>query len=436
MLVQERNELVRRIREVIESNFDRVAGTVKPIVPPEALTASLPEQWPWATWNTDVHEAAIAKSSLTYPTYVRAKISSVVEGITASINAICNYPYESNHAQLVRATAHAWADARGLFRDTPAPPATTDDPCSAENEERPAPPEPYRPSDDQINFLRAFDFGFVRRRIRFVIAAFNWWYRCVGVESFPSRADLDDGKAILYDSIADLDALAQLRLPADALPSDQEQAEKLRQKVRGVFNQTEITTFLKQEQGLDGDDYANGHAEGLAELFSALEAFLGEQLPPVAPRLLARLSELTAQWDSRRRRDLVVRYLGFPIWDVLLYPIQSLAQIGEGDEIKVTRISPSESTQLPAPDGKPVEGVGLGHFYAFFSREARENDYLRGRLDAAEQLVRLLISATESSELLNEACKPSLEAILEEDAQDLVKIAKKVDAIKQQVAAL
>jgi hypothetical protein len=161
---------------------------------------------------------------------------------------------------------------------------------------------------------------------------------------------------------------------------------------------------------------------------------LGSQLPPIARRLLAALSELTSEWDQRRRRDLVVRYLGFPIWDVLLYPIESFAQIGEGDDIDVIRISPLESELLPAAE--PVEGVKLGHFFAFFRREARENDYLRGRLDAAEQLIRLLLRTTESSLTLVEACKPVFKAILTEDGQDLTSIGTKVAAIDQQVDGL
>jgi len=62
--------------------------------------------------------------------------------------------------------------------------------------------------------------------------------------------------------------------------------------------------------------------------------------------------------------------------------------------------------------------------------------YLRGRLDAAEQLARLLISATESSRPLSDACKPLFEAILDEDAPNLGNITTKLAAIKQQVNAL
>jgi patatin-related protein len=428
--VQEHNELVRRIRDVIETNFDRVGAVVRDFLPGGTLPTTPPNTWPWEAWNAAAHDAAMREAGMTYATYIRAKVSSVVEGIGLSINKICNYPRESNHAALVRATVSAWAAERGLFGVPPKPP--TPDPCEAENVDRTDKPEPYRPSDDQVEFLRAFDLGFVRRRTRFIIAAFNWWYRCVGTPTFPSRSDLDDGKAILYNAIERLDALSVLALPEDALPSHKERAEHLKGRIRSVFSESAISEFL-EPFGLDGAEYARRNAEPLGELFDDLQAFLGAELPSLGPALLAQLSELTAPWDPRRRRDLVVRYLGFPIWDVLLYPIQSLTQIGESDEIDVIRISPRESTLLPAPDGKPVEGVRLGHFYAFFSREARESDYLRGRLDAAEQLIRLLIRTTESSLVLADACKPVFQAILAEDGSALGNISGKVAAITKQV---
>jgi patatin-related protein len=433
--VMEHNRVVRRIRAVIESNFEYVAALVRGIATPEQLAATAPEDWPWSTWNGAANDAAVAEAGLTYATYLRVKIAGVLEGFAGSINTICNYPEDSNHAALVRSTVFAWGKRRGLLDDG-APKPLGADPCDAENEERPPAVEPPRPRDDQIAFLRAFDLGYARRRFRFVVAAFNWWYRCVGVESFPSRSDLDDGKTILYEAVAELDALARLRVGEDAPEQAQTTAQRLRQEVVTVFGEKQVGAFFAAGHAIDGDDFADEHAQALNNLFAELEQFLTAHLQPITPRLLARLSKLTPRWDARRRRDLVVRYLGFPIWDVLLYPIQSLTQTGESDEINVIRVSPSESELLPAPDGMPVQGVKLGHFFAFFNRQARENDYLRGRLDAAEQLTRLLIDATGTNEDLKSWCRASFEAILEEDERDLGHIEKTVAVVKKQVADL
>ena len=433
--VAEHNRRVRRIRAVIESNFGHVAAVVRGITTPEQLAATAPEDWPWTTWNAAANDAAVAEAGLTYATYLRVKIASVLEGFAGSISKICDYPEESNHAALVRSAVFAWGKRRGLLDDG-APKPLGADPCEAEDEEHPPTIEPRRPSDDQIAFLRAFDLGYARRRFRFVVAAFNWWYRCVGVESFPRRSDLDEGKAILYEAVAELDALARLRVGEDAPEQAQAAAEQLQQQVRAVFGEKRVGAFFAAGHGIDGDDYADEHAQALGDLFTELEQFLTAQLLPITPRLLARLSTLTPQWDTRRRRDLVVRYIGFPIWDVLLYPIQSFSRTGESDEINVIRVSPAESGLLPAPDGMPVKGVKLGHFFAFFNRQARENDYLRGRLDAAEQLTRLLIDTTGTAEPLKPWCKAAFEAILEEDAGDLEHIEKTVEVIQKQVADL
>jgi patatin-related protein len=433
LVVQERNEQVLRIRDVIETNFDRVAALVRPMVQPATLTP--PAQWPWDQWSKQVHEAALNEAGATYSTYVRLKISNVVDGLAASVNALCNYPKESNHAQLVRAVVRTWARRHGLYGTRAGAPAP--DPCEAEDE-REEIREPYRPTDEQVSFLRAFDLGFARRRTRFVIAAFNWWYRCVGREGFPERSDIDQGKAILYEAVAEIDRLALLH-PLGASSSEEVTAARaLRQRIVDVFGEADLNAWFRHGHSTSGEDFlvADGRTTVLDAAFADVQEFLDKELPHIWPRLLANLATLTEGWDLRRREDLLVRYLGFPIWDVLLYPVQSLSQLGEGDTIEIIRVSPDESTLLPAPDGMPVEGVKLGHFYAFFSRPARENDYLRGRLDAAEQLTRLLLTATGSDMPLREASKPLLQAILDEDGAALTNSTQTVAAIRDQVRRL
>jgi hypothetical protein len=89
----------------------------------------------------------------------------------------------------------------------------------------------------------------------------------------------------------------------------------------------------------------------------------------------------------------MIRYLGFPIWDAVLYPLQSVADLGERDTIEIVRLSPLDATELQPPSGRKLVGTGLGNFGAFFTRPGRENDYLWGRLDTAERLVGILLGA-------------------------------------------
>src|SRR4029079_11532107 len=191
-----------------------------------------------------------------------------------------------------------------------------------------------------------------------------------------------------------------------------------------------------RKEGVDGTAYARSHADELANLFAAAEAFYSERVRDLGPALLAQLAPVTADWASARRRDLVVRYIGFPMWDVLLYPVQELSQIGEGDAVEVVRVSPHEATLLPVPDGGKVEGKREHHFYAFFSREARENDYLWGRLDADEQLLRLLLHSSNEDKPIHTWCKQLFGAILDEEEQALTTIKPKVAQLRTEIAAL
>ena len=112
------------------------------------------------------------------------------------------------------------------------------------------------------------------------------------------------------------------------------------------------------------------------------------------------LRALAEHWHAEAKTRLLVRYIGFPYWDILVYPIQALAHVGERDQVSVARFSPRDATLIPPLDPKEgkLKGVKLAHFGAFLQREYRENDYLWGRLDAAELLLDLLARS---------ACPPS-----------------------------
>jgi hypothetical protein len=68
---------------------------------------------------------------------------------------------------------------------------------------------------------------------------------------------------------------------------------------------------------------------------------LDARLAGTAVTLHTRLFELSEGWAPERRADLLVRYLGFPYWDVLLFPLQSVADASDRDTIDVVRMSPA-----------------------------------------------------------------------------------------------
>jgi hypothetical protein len=88
------------------------------------------------------------------------------------------------------------------------------------------------------------------------------------------------------------------------------------------------------------------------------------------------------------------------------------------------RVSPLERKRLLRRDGArdPLMGSSWGHFGAFFSRRGRENDYLWGRLDAAERLITLLLDDPARPGLREpdpEECKKAFTAIIEDEARFL-----------------
>src|SRR5205823_6554703 len=120
---------------------------------------------------------------LGYVTYIRLKIADVVERYAETVCVVCDYPGDSNHAQLVRAVLRAYASKRGLFAEEP------------------------KPTPQQVAFLRSFDLGYGERRLRFVLAALSWWYRAVERPGTPSREELDAGKGRLYEAIELLESV-------------------------------------------------------------------------------------------------------------------------------------------------------------------------------------------------------------------------------------
>jgi hypothetical protein len=79
--------------------------------------------------------------------------------------------------------------------------------------------------------------------------------------------------------------------------------------------------------------------------------------------------------------------------------------------VQVIRFSPQDATSLSRQGANKLAGSGLGHFGAFLRRPGRDKDYLWGRLDGADRIMRLLqVEAPEA--------KPVQEAIVAEEARE------------------
>jgi hypothetical protein len=257
-----------------------------------------------------------------------------------------------------------------------------------------------------------------------VTSALRWWYRDLqdGKPNVPPRDQLDRGKRLLYDAVDKLRNLTS----GDAFP------ETLVDEIAACFPDDDVRTFLA-ENGLDAKAYLAARRGQLEAAEKSLRDHLRQSLAGSSAKLYRDLYDLSQGWAPERRRDLLVRYLGFPLWDVLLFPIQALADAGENDGILVQRMSPYEATVLSTDPKDKVEGKKLMHFWAFFDRHARENDYLWGRLDGAAHLIGILLGKTHPD--YRATCLRAFAAILDEDESALPNVPERVRAIRAELSA-
>lgn len=107
-------------------------------------------------------------------------------------------------------------------------------------------------------------------------------------------------------------------------------------------------------------------------------------------RIAKLLSNLPQNIDQQ---SLYRSYIGFAFYDIVTFPLTRQQDLMEIDEILVDRISPLDCSYLHQDNKSPLMGDKLFNFGAFFSRKARENDYIWGRIHAANRLVDFLIDA-------------------------------------------
>jgi patatin-related protein len=395
----ERNRAVARVRDIIETSFGNVSDMVTGLLT-GALGALPPEEPTGAqlvSWQERVALRAAEHAGFAYGTYLRLRVRDVVDRYAATISSLRQFPPGSYHAVFVGNVLRAWARRDDLLAQSPTG------------------------TDAQRAFLAQHDLDYHERLVRFVIAATNWWYRDVGKPRFPTRSQLDDAKERLYGR------LHQLR----AIDRDTTGDRSFVAPLEAVFDAAEVRrTVLESEQ--DEDEFVARHIDVLAGLREALRERVESALPAVVEGLHADLRAAMAQWSPEATGALLTRYLGFPFWDVLTYPLEALSGVRERDHVEAMRMSPIDVSLLSKEGEQKLYGVALAHFGAFFSRPGREKDYLWGRLDAAERLVTLLLDDPDHPGLTPPdpaGCRPAFEAILAdeaglENAQDLLRDVK------------
>ena len=377
------NNEVRRLQTVIESARAHIRAIATRIAG-EALSGPLSGQ-EVGRYRDMANDRARMETGFAYEGYLRLKLTAVIEDVAALIAEICGHVRDSAEAMRIDSVIHCWAAHSGVA------PAAKDLMSPIESGALPI----------WVRFLLRFDVRYRQRRVRFVIRAVNELYTRTAEPEFAGLTSdqLDEIKAGLYDLLGRLRPMAgrqavSANLPAadlaEAAAFSDDTITMMKAVIRDIVGSASDPTLA------DPKAAAVHFANALSQSLDLLGADLAlEPHNARADTLLVNLvGGQTPRIASAARRELLEHYVGFAVWDVLTFSITNWRDLDEFDEIRVDRMSPADSLTLRAGGAMAtLKGVQFHHFGAFFSLAYRQNDYLWGRLHAAERLIDIVLDA-------------------------------------------
>jgi patatin-related protein len=333
------------------------------------------------------HVYADAENSIgpAFPTYQRLKFEAVLKRLADGINLYLVFPQSSAKAGFVAAAWIEWA--------------RTHDAWQAGNIEALG------------AMLRKTDMPYRERRLMFILSKINELYD-VKDGWQPPIEDLNELKSAAWTMIGDI---------RDATISAVDQIGAAHQlKFLEISDEDAVTCSPR--------DFANraGNPQRFQEVFDFYGTGLADACQDSAA-LLSTFRRCTRNWEPSVADSLLNRYLGFALWDAILFPTFSLSDLPQLSPIPVAQFSPLTAKGLRPPvqerkglrPPKPCEtapaklkGIGFHHFAGFFAAKSRENDYLWGRLDAAEQILRMLAKVADEK-FPDDQAPPHLAAALQ-----------------------
>lgn len=331
----EQDRRVQINRRLVEAEQPRVMAMVARLenqYEHQALSADL-----IAYLRGSMNDAASLDMGPAYAAYVRRRVWRLTEALMEEWVVLAENPYQSETRRLMRRSIESWWNVDDLVRH----------------------------SNLEQDFLDRFDVTYRIRRLQFVIRRLNQHVR----EQITHRARdaIDDFKPVVYRFLNRFydfrRALTRSRLFDDALierlyvaarqiPLERHAAGELLKALSGALNLTALDRELDQ----------------------AFQSFADEI------------------GDDPLRHAFLADYVGFPIYDVLLYA-PSGEDLGPDPltPIQVARVSPRDSVSLEGAFSG-LKSRSLMGFLGFFNREYREHDYLWGRLNGADRLVDIVAS--------------------------------------------
>lgn len=286
-----------------------------------------------ASWRERAHRLAQEKAGFTYGTYRHSKIHQVLEKLSSLIVDIAHGQGKELHFDDVHTQLTDWADEEGILHI--------------------ANGQTLKEQQAFISFLRTFDVDFRVRRLRFSLKKLNLFIQH-----------------------------SETEIPAVFYRLTKQQIYKSLEEFRTRWNADFYTGI---------DENTDLTPEGIEALLPQIgQQMLLEDLDFICDEFFSLTIGALSHEDLKH--TLFRSYIGYAFYDILTLPLTAHTDLLEVDEVRVDRISPIDCGHLHG-ERAPLRGTKLFNFGAFFSRKARENDYLWGRIHAAHRLTDFLLDA-------------------------------------------
>jgi len=422
------NAEVRRLQMVVDSARSHIRAMADAVAGPALDSALTGEQI--GHYRELANNSTRTETGFAYEGYLRLKLTAVIEDVAGLVGQICGYDKDTAESGRIAAVIQKWAELTGVSP-------------TADELRRPLNPSQSLPT--WIKFLLRFDVRYRQRRVRFVVRAVNHLYTRLSHDELEGLTSerLDRVKAGLYDALALLQPMtARAAGSGEASSLNRATLEAVKSVVRDIVQTTvneptlasdpeavarRFTTPINQALELLGDDLAletdNTRTDAL---LVALVNGVGDVAPLPTPA----------------RRELIEHYIGFSVWDVLTFSITNWRDLDEFDEIRVDRLSPDDAQTLRKGGADAtLKGIQFHHFGAFFSMAYRQNDYLWGRLHAADRLIDIVLDAARIEGAAKDVDVLALKAkaftaILDVESTHLHESGELIAQLRKEVAAL
>jgi patatin-related protein len=383
--VQSHSRQVERMNRVVESMSGDVTAAITNALSDMDVANLTPSLL--TSWRVTANHAAGRNAGFAYGAYVELKLSRLMESLAAQLAALGMEAGSDRDEDQWRDQLDDWSRASGLV---PVGPITGQLSDNMATEQKP-----------WVQWLRKADAHYRVRRLRFIIRALN---RSYAQAQGADHRLLDGVKQQLYAILSDMTRRLNPRHAPESL-------------CLAICNAQQPVAAL----------------EALTRYYDLVH--LDDMADARVSNALMTLHDLTM------RRQLVQAYVGFAFFDIATFPMLQSVFLDEYDEIKVDRIAPDDANAIRIGGAAScLRGIRFGAFGAFFSRAYRENDYLWGRLHAADRLVEIIVSSVERIAPLPvnvQAVKRQLfESILASERPHLTLIGDVMDQIVSEVAAM